>query len=149
MFSRIAIVVTLFAAFAFGSAEARTRVGVLRCYVDGSTGYVVGSDARAHCIFSGNTRREHYRARIANYGLDVGYTNRAVLVWAVYAPSDYRYRALRGSYVGGGADAALGLGGGGNVLVGGNNRTVSLQPLSISGQEGVNLRVAVKEVELY
>ena len=35
-----------------------------------------------------------------------------------------------------------------HVLVGGNNRTVSLQPLSVQGQVGINLAVGVTEMEL-
>ncbi|MGA9547278.1 MAG: DUF992 domain-containing protein, partial [Rhodomicrobium sp.] len=42
-------------------------------------------------------------------------------LWSVYAPTSLRHRALVGNYVGASADAAIGVGGGANVLVGGNS----------------------------
>jgi hypothetical protein len=50
--------------------------------------------------------------------------------------------------VGASGDASLGLGVGANVLVGGSNRTISLQPLSIEGQVGVNLALGVARLVL-
>jgi hypothetical protein len=35
---------------------------------------------------------------------------------------------------------------GANVLIGGSNRTVALQPLSVSGQVGLNFAVGVAEL---
>jgi len=43
---------------------------------------------------------------------------------------------------------SLGLGVGANVLVGGSRRTVSLQPVSVEGQVGVNLALGVAGLEL-
>ena len=40
------------------------------------------------------------------------------------------------------------VGGGAKLLIGGSNRTISLQPLSIQGQTGVNLAVGVAELSL-
>jgi hypothetical protein len=37
---------------------------------------------------------------------------------------------------------------GANVLVGGSNQTVALQPLSIGGQVGLNLAVGVADLHL-
>jgi Protein of unknown function (DUF992) len=47
------------------------------------------------------------------------------------------------------ADASAGVGGGANVLVGGSNSSISLQPLSVQGQTGLNAAVAIAEVELH
>jgi hypothetical protein len=55
---------------------------------------------------------------------------------------------LRGSYVGATADAALGIGGGAKVLVGGSNNTIALQPVSVQGQTGLNLAVGVAELSI-
>jgi hypothetical protein len=42
----------------------------------------------------------------------------------------------------------LGVGIGANVLVGGSNRSVTLQPFSIEGDVGVNLAVGVSSMVL-
>jgi hypothetical protein len=51
--------------------------------------------------------------------------------------------------VGASGNASLGLGLGANVLVGGSHRTISLQPLSVEGQFGVNLALGVAGLRLY
>jgi Protein of unknown function (DUF992) len=131
------------------SAQADVRVGELRCYLQPGTGYVVGSAREARCIFSGlDGRREHYVARLKRVGLDVGFTDKSVLVWAVFAPTSHRHHALRGSYVGASADAAVAVGGGVNVLVGGNNSTVSFQPVSLKAQTGLAVAAGVADLEL-
>ena len=56
--------------------------------------------------------------------------------------------ALAGRYVGVSADASVGVGGGANVLVGGSSNTISLQPVSVQGQTGLNAAVAVSSVQL-
>jgi Protein of unknown function (DUF992) len=46
------------------------------------------------------------------------------------------------------AGAAVGVGGNANVLVGGSNSSIALQPLSLQGQTGLNLAVGVAALEL-
>ena len=46
------------------------------------------------------------------------------------------------------AEATVGAGVGANVLVGGSNRTVTLQPISVQGQAGLNLAVGVAGLDL-
>ncbi len=131
------------------SAQAATRVGVLRCYVEGGPSFVVGSKHDARCVFKGdNGRSEHYVARVSRIGLDVGFTGKSMIVWAVFAPSSHHHHALRGSYVGASGDIALGVGAGANVLVGGNDRTISLQPLSLKAVNGVTVALGAGEIEL-
>lgn len=130
-------------------ANAATRVGMLRCYVQGGVGYIVGSSHEARCIFTSESgRRERYWARVKRIGLDVGYTGNSMIAWAVFAPSNIRHRALVGSYIGASADAAIGIGGGGNVLVGGNDRTISLQPVSLKAETGLAIAVGAGDLEL-
>jgi hypothetical protein len=50
--------------------------------------------------------------------------------------------------VGASGNAALGVGLGANVLIGGSHRTISLQPLSVEGQFGVNLALGVSRLTL-
>ena len=65
------------------------------------------------------------------------------MVWSVYAPTNRRYGALAGHYAGASAEATVGAGVGANALIGGSNRTVTLQPVSVQGQTGLNLAVGV------
>ena len=70
------------------------------------------------------------------------------MVWAVFAPTSRKTGALAGSYGGASAEATVGAGLGANVLVGGSDRTISLQPVSVQGQSGLNLAVGVSGLEL-
>ena len=54
--------------------------------------------------------------------------------------------ALTGNYVGLSADVAAGLGAGANALIGGNK--VVLQPLSVSGDIGINLAAGIGDFSL-
>jgi len=42
----------------------------------------------------------------------------------------------------------VGVGAGANVLVGGSNRTISLQPVSVEGNTGLNVAGGVAQVTL-
>ena len=54
---------------------------------------------------------------------------------------------LAGDYVGASGEATIAAGLGANVLIGGSNRTVALQPLSVTGQVGLNLAVGVADLQ--
>ena len=45
-------------------------------------------------------------------------------------------------------DIAVGVGVGANVLFGGSNRTIALQPLSVEGQAGLNVSLGVSGLTL-
>jgi hypothetical protein len=55
---------------------------------------------------------------------------------------------LAGNYGGVGANASVGVGGGGNFLVGGPQNSYALQPLSVQGQTGLNVAAGVADIEL-
>ena len=55
---------------------------------------------------------------------------------------------LTGTYVGASGDISLGLGVGANVLIGGNNKSIALQPVSIEGQVGLNLALGIASFQL-
>jgi hypothetical protein len=126
------------------------RVGVLTCKVSGGAGFVFGSSKTMRCVFDPESGRgERYVGKIDKFGIDVGVTGDAVMTWAVVAPtSKMRRGSLAGTYVGASAEATAGVGGGANVLVGGSNKTISLQPLSVQGQTGVNAALAVASLVL-
>ena len=127
------------------------RVGVLSCQVSGGAGFVIGSSKDLRCQFeSAGGRRERYVGTIDKFGLDIGVTGPAYLSWAVFAPTtDVGRGALAGNYVGASAEATVGVGGGANLLIGGSQDTISLQPLSVQGQTGVNAALAVSGLALH
>jgi hypothetical protein len=138
-------------AFTPALAQDRTRVGTLDCDISAGLGLIVASQKRVRCMFTPNQPgpREVYFGTISKVGIDIGGTTGGRMVWAVYAPSSKRFAALSGNYAGGNAEATVGLGAGANVLFGGSDRTISLQPVSIQGQTGLNLAVAVADLELH
>ena len=151
---RIALSVAALAAVAClgtpdAQAQNRGRAGVLSCSVSGGIGLIVTSQRTTLCTF--NPRRgpnERYVGTIRRFGLDIGATRGGVLTWAVLSRGSVAPGSLAGSYVGGAAEATAGAGIGANVLVGGSNRSISLQPLSVGGQTGVNFALGVADFEL-
>ena len=71
------------------------------------------------------------------------------MVWTVFVFCYKKFGALSGHYAGASAEASVGAGLGANVLVGGSNRTVALQPVSVQGQTGLNLAVGVAGLDLH
>jgi uncharacterized protein DUF992 len=142
------------AAFTFAApataAPHGVKVGTLTCNVASGWGFVFGSSKDLHCTFRPNAHTgEHYTGSISKFGIDVGYTEGGVLVWGVFAPSsDVRAGALEGDYVGASAQATVGVGLGANVLVGGFDKSFALQPLSVSGNEGLNVAAGIGAISL-
>jgi hypothetical protein len=140
------------AAFAAPAAAAPhgVNVGTLTCNVASGWGFVFGSSKDLHCTFRQNNRHaEHYTGSISKFGVDIGYTEGGVLVWGVVAPSsDTRPGALDGDYVGVSASATVGVGLGANALVGGFDKSFALQPLSVSGNQGLNVAAGVGAISL-
>ncbi len=126
------------------------RVGILSCEVSAGTGFIFGSSKDLRCEFEGvSGKTERYVGVIDKFGIDIGVTGPASMTWAVFAPtSDVRRGALAGDYVGASAEATVGVGAGANVLIGGSDETISLQPLSVQGQTGVNAALAISGLAL-
>jgi len=143
-------VAALMAAISPASAQGRTAVGTLECRSPGKISLIV-SIADYDCrFFSVSGRAYRYAGRISSLGLQAGITNHEVLIWRVYAPtSDIDRNALRGGYAGAHAGVAVVVGLGANALVGGSNRTISLQPLSVEAKTGINFALAGSALSLY
>lgn len=126
------------------------RVGVLSCKVSGGPGFIFGSSKDLRCSFQGASgKTERYVGSIDKFGIDIGVTGPAAMTWAVFAPTtDMRRGALAGNYAGVSAEATVGVGVGANVLVGGSDETISLQPLSVQGQTGLNAALAISGLAL-
>ncbi len=130
---------------------AGVKVGTLTCDVEAGWGYVLGSQKDLSCVFKSATTNQvsHYTGDITKLGIDVGYTNAGVLVWTVIAPSsDMQPDALEGKYAGATAGATAVVGGNLNVMIGGLDKSVTLQPLSVEGNTGLSLTAAVGAMEL-
>lgn len=132
-------------------AQERARVGTLNCDVSGGIGMIVTSRKEVRCMFlpSGRGHREAYVGTIEKFGLDLGATSGGRMIWAVYAPTRGGRYALAGHYGGASAEATVGAGAGANVLIGGSRRTVTLQPVSVQEQAGLNLAVGVAGLTLH
>jgi hypothetical protein len=132
-------------------AQAQTvKAGTLTCNVASGFGFIFGSSKAVNCTFSPvGGPPQHYAGSIDKFGVDIGYTAGGVLVWTVLAPTTSPAPgSLAGSYGGATASATVGVGVGANVLVGGSGNTISLQPLSIEGNTGLNVAAGVAALTL-
>jgi hypothetical protein len=124
------------------------NAGSLSCEIAGGMGFVFGSSKALDCIFfRPDGRAERYVGKINKYGVDVGFTKESHIVWLVFAPGDVGRGALAGAYVGPGASASAIVGGGAHVLVGGR-KDISLQPVSVEGDVGLNVAAGLTDIEL-
>lgn len=133
------------------ASAGQVKLGILSCDIDGGTGYVITSHKGLSCTFkpSRGGGREHYTGIISKLGIDLGVTHQGTLQWAVLALGrNYDDGQLAGTYIGVNAEASVVTGGGANLLVGGFERSFTLQPLSVQAQTGVNLAVAVTSMAL-
>ena len=133
--------------------EANTTFGLLDCIVEGGTGFIIGSQKALICTFTSANKKvapETYVGVIKKFGLDVGPTSKTVLRWQVLAPTGNVYApgVLAGNYSGVSAEATVVVGGGANLLVGGSSKTITLQPLSVQAQTGLNVAAGVTSFQL-
>ena len=137
------------AVVAAAPADARMRAGMLTCDVEPGVSFVVGSNKAVTCRYKSiHGWQEAYRGRISRVGIDIGYTSGGKIAWLVYATTANDRGALAGQYGGASAEASVVAGVGANVLVGGLNRSITLQPISVGSQQGLDLAVAVSGLEL-
>jgi len=113
-------------------------------------GLIVAGERQLSCIYASarGRAREAYEGTVSTLGLDIGATSGGQLTWAVFAPTTLRRAALAGTYGGGTAGGTVGAGASANVLVGGSDRTVVLQPVSVQAQRGVNIAAGVSRIDL-
>ena len=131
------------------SAQGGVKVGTLTCNVSSGWGFVFGSSRALSCTFAGPGRYEYYSGNISKFGVDIGYTQGGVLIWTVFAPTAVLAPgSLAGSYAGGTASATVGVGVGANALIGGSGNTISLQPLSLEGNTGLNVAAGIGAITL-
>jgi hypothetical protein len=146
----IIVIAALLAPLASANALPPVRAGILQCQGGQNVGFVVGSVASFECVFQSEGRRpEPYIATVRRYGVDLGFTQQTRLAWAVNAPTGRPGRGeLAGNYGGVGANASVGVGFGGNFLVGGPANAYALQPISVQGQTGLNVAAGIADIQL-
>ena len=133
------------------AAAQQVRAGLLTCDVSAGIGLLITSRKQLTCTFAPDRlgfMREDYDGTITKYGLDVGLVGGGVMVWAVFTGTVAGPGFLAGDYVGASGEASVGAGVGANVLVGESNRTVTLQPVSVSAQIGINIALGVAALHL-
>ena len=131
-------------------AEGGVKAGSLTCNVDGGWGFVFGSSHDLDCTYTNsNGALERYTGHIDKFGVDVGYRGGGIIAWAVLAPTtDVAKGAMAGTYGGVTGGAAVGVGATANVLIGGSDKTVSLQPVSVEGMTGLNVAAGIAQIVL-
>ena len=136
-------------------AQNWTQVGTLSCKVDPNIGFIIVGHQPMQCVYNqapGSLPQvppQSYDGAINTIGLSIGISAGSVLGWAVFAPTTgMPAGALAGEYVGVSGDIGIGLGAGANVLVGGSNRTIALQPLSLQGSVALNVVAGLSSLKL-
>ena len=136
-----------------GETVDHTEIGSLSCDVGDGTGFIFGSTRELNCTFNPiqeGLADETYIGDIKRYGIDIGKTQNGQMSWLVLAPTEAEpYEGgLDGSYQGVSAEATVGVGLGANVMVGGSEDTLALQPISVNTQNGLNFAIGVGEITL-
>lgn len=144
-------------AFAQGEAAPAkpvAKIGYLSCHVASGWGIIFGSSRKLECVYTPaetGKKIENYSGSITKFGADIGYLQSGVILWTVVAPGKKITEnpgLLAGHYGGATASATVGLGLGGNVLVGGMDGSIALQPISIEGNTGLNVAAGVAMMDL-
>ena len=155
---RTAFAALLIAAAAFAiianpanAQQRRIQVGTLTCSLSAGVGLIVGSQRNVNCLLKGQPGEpeEAYTGTMTRVGLDIGVTTGGAIIWAVFSDTNRYTGMLAGTYTGASAEVSVAAGLGANVLVGGSNRTVALQPLSVQGQIGLDIAAGIGQLELH
>jgi hypothetical protein len=124
--------------------------GTLSCTVGATVALVVTSQRPMECRYA--PRRgpaQRYLGVVRTFGVDIGAIGRSTMQWRVFGPyARAPLGALNGRYTGLAAGAAISLGGSGNLLIGGPDRSVTLQPLTVQARRGINLAAGVTAFDL-
>jgi hypothetical protein len=129
----------------------RLKAGLLTCDVSAGMGFIIGSQRNVSCVFAPEPAgpQQTYSGSISKFGLDIGATSSGVMIWGVFTADPTAGSGfLAGDYFGASGEVTIAAGLGANVLVGGSNRTVALQPVSIDSSVGLNFAVGVAELRL-
>ena len=153
MIRRVAVAAFALASLAFMNAPAsahQVAVGTLECRSPGGVSLILSLKDYSCRFFTDWGQAFDYSGRSTSLGLQAGITRNEVLIWRVWAPTArIDPGVLRGNYAGASASAAIVVGLGANVLVGGSHQTISLQPVSVEAKTGVNFAIAGTALSLH
>ena len=138
-------------AWAQAPGQTWTQSGMLRCKLNPSIGFVIFGHQSMECQFvpSHQGAPQRYEGALNTVGIDIGVVGTGGLAWAVLAPtSGVPAGALAGEYVGASGDVALGAGIGTNVLIGGSQRSIALQPVSVEGSVAMDVTLGLSALQL-
>ncbi len=130
-------------------AQGGLDIGILTCKSVPSTrlNYIFHSNTVVDCIFAHSSGKERYMGEMGmSIGIDLQQKSNAQTVFTVIAvSSDTRTEAysLEGTYVGGKASAALGIGVGTSVMFGGGDKNISLQPIAVETSTGLGAALGI------
>ncbi len=147
----LGLILVSFFSVGVSAQDAKLKAGTLTCKGKGTVGLVLGSKESLECNFApiGSGPTHYYDGTITRVGIDIGVRGGSVLVWTVLgSTTELPYEALGGTFSGVSADVAAGIGVGANVLIGGNAKSIVLQPISVKGGTGVSLAAGVAGLNL-
>jgi hypothetical protein len=122
------------------------NIGSLTCDVTDASGFVFGSTRHLDCLFARTDGlAEPYRGAIKRFGVDTGFDRKGHAVWLVFASGAVEPGALAGEY---GNRANKSVASAAHLLVDGSNRQISLKPVRVEGDAGLNVASGVAEVTL-
>ena len=150
----LAALVMAYTPLATAEEGAKGQIGIITCdYIPGSkVNLLIHSSASFNCVFEHGGQKDYYDGEAGiGLGLDLQWTERSTMAYSVMASTgtDMDWStALTGTYTGGKASAALGVGLGAAVLIGGSNDSVGLVPLAIEGSTGIGATAGIGYLSL-
>ena len=147
-----AVVITALLVGPPNAQPGQVQIGTLACSMSSSIGLVLGSQKNVSCNFKGRhpgEPEEAYTGTMTTIGIDIGVTSGGAMIWEEFASTNRYAGMLTGKYIGATAEVSVAAGLGANVLVGGSNQTVALQPLSVQGQHGFDIAGGIGSLELH
>ncbi len=136
------------------AAGAKGEVGIVTCkYIPGSkVNLLIHSSASFDCVFEHGGTKDYYNGEAGiGLGVDLQWSDESTMAYSVMASTGANVDwsvALNGTYTGGKASAALGVGLGAAVLVGGGVEGVALVPLALEGGTGIGATAGVGYLSL-
>jgi len=124
-------------------ARGGIEVGILTCKSMPGTrmNFIVHSSTLVECVFTHPAGEEKYNGEIGmGFGVDLNVKTQEQSVFTVFSISEDvtpEANALAGTYIGGRASAAFGIGAGAAVLIGGGAKNFSLQPIGLETNTGI------------
>ena len=148
-FSTIIVLAPVTMVQAGESSEAKGEVGVVTCeFIAGTkTNMLLFSSANFNCVFKHDGVEDHYDGEAGiRLGLDLQWNNTSTMAYTVMASTQKNIdwsQALTGTYTGGKATAAFGVGLGAAVLIGGSSDSVGLVPLALEAGTGAGATAGI------